>query len=95
MKKSVLNCCLAFSIIIKKIQGLSCDFGFLGFIRIIFYRQIMDRVYGSWDHGWLLVHSGLVTMGRHDRSGAQKIVVIARREREEVIGVLTNGATWR
>jgi hypothetical protein len=55
----------------------------------------MDRVYRSWDHGWLLVHSGLVTMGRHDRSGAQKIVVIARREREEVIGVLTNGATWR
>jgi hypothetical protein len=42
----------------------------------------MDRVYGSWDHGWLLVHSGLVTMGRHDRSGAQKIVVIAQRERE-------------
>jgi hypothetical protein len=28
-------------------------------------------------------------------SGAQKVVVIAQREREEDVGVLTNGATWR
>jgi hypothetical protein len=46
----------------------------------------MDQVYESPNHEWLLVHSGLVTMGRHGRSGARDIVVIAQREREiEVI----------
>jgi hypothetical protein len=36
-------------------------------------------------------------MGQCGRSGAQEVVVIARgeREREEVIRVLTNGATCR
>jgi hypothetical protein len=42
----------------------------------------MDRVYESRDHGWLSIHGGLVTIGRHGRSGAQKVVVIARRGRE-------------
>jgi hypothetical protein len=59
----------------------------------------MNRVYGSRDHDWLLVHGGLATMGRRGCSRAQEVVVIARRERErereEVVGVLTNGATWR
>jgi hypothetical protein len=36
-------------------------------------------------------------MGRHDRSEAQEVVMIAQRERErereEVIGVLTDGTT--
>jgi hypothetical protein len=57
----------------------------------------MDQVDGSQDHSWLLVHGGLVTMGQRDRSGARKVIMIAQREREreEVIEVLTNGATWR
>jgi hypothetical protein len=29
------------------------------------------------------------------RSGAWEVVMIARREREKVIGVLTNDSTWR
>jgi hypothetical protein len=36
-----------------------------------------------------------MTMERRGRSAARDVVVIARREREEVIGVLTNDATWR
>jgi hypothetical protein len=36
-----------------------------------------------------------VTMGQRGRSGAREVVVIARREREEVVGVLTNDAKWR
>jgi hypothetical protein len=55
----------------------------------------MDRVYGSRDHGWLSIHGGLMTMGRCSRSGARVVVVVAQREREEVLGVLTNGTTWR
>jgi hypothetical protein len=55
----------------------------------------MNRVYGSQDHGWLSVHGGLMTMGRRDSSRAQEVVVIAQREREEVVGVLTNDITWR
>jgi hypothetical protein len=59
----------------------------------------MDQVYVSRDHDWLSVYGGLATMGRRGRSGTPEIVVIAWREREEeedeVIGVLTNGATWR
>jgi hypothetical protein len=46
----------------------------------------MDRVYGSRGHDWLLVHGGLTTLGRPGRSGAQEVVAIARREREEVVG---------
>jgi hypothetical protein len=42
----------------------------------------MNRVYGSRDHDWLLVHGGLATMGRRGCSRAQEVVVIARRERE-------------
>jgi hypothetical protein len=44
----------------------------------------MDQVYGSRDHGWLLVHDGLTTVGqcRHSRA-------------REVIRVLTNGTTYR
>jgi hypothetical protein len=57
--------------------------------------KIMGRVYGSRDHGWLSVHGGLATMGRSGCSGAWEVIVIARREREEFIGVLTNDATWR
>jgi hypothetical protein len=42
----------------------------------------MDWVFGSRDHGWLLVHDGLATMERRDRSRAREVVVKARRERE-------------
>jgi hypothetical protein len=42
----------------------------------------MDRGYGSQEHGWLLVHGGLATMGRRGRSGAREVVVIAQRKRE-------------
>jgi hypothetical protein len=44
----------------------------------------MDWVYESWDHDWLSVHGGLVTMERHGRSGAREVVVIARRKRERM-----------
>jgi hypothetical protein len=51
--------------------------------------KVMGWVYVSRDHGWLLVHGGLVTIrgfgGHHDSS---------KRERE-VGGVLTNDATLR
>jgi hypothetical protein len=54
----------------------------------------MDQVYESPNHEWLLVHSGLVTMGRHGRSGARDIVVIAQRERDRGDRrVLINDAT--
>jgi hypothetical protein len=42
-----------------------------------------------------------MAMGRHSHSGAREVVVIAQREiereekEEEVIGILTNGATLR
>jgi hypothetical protein len=49
---------------------------------LFFIGKVMDRVYGSQDHGWLSVHCGLTTMGRRDRSGAWEIIVIAQRERE-------------
>jgi hypothetical protein len=57
----------------------------------------MDRVYGSRDHDCLSVRGGLATMGQGGCSRAQKVVVIAEREREreEVVRVLTNDATWR
>jgi hypothetical protein len=57
----------------------------------------MARVYGSRDHGWLSIHGGLTTMGRCSHFEAREVIVIARREREreEVIRVLTNVATWR
>jgi hypothetical protein len=56
--------------------------------------KIMDQVYGSPNHEWLSVHSGLVTMGRHGRSGARDIVVIAQRERDRGDRrVLINDAT--
>jgi hypothetical protein len=55
----------------------------------------MDQVYGSRDLDWLSAHGGLTTLGRPGHSGAQKVIMIARREREEVIRVLTIGTTWR
>jgi hypothetical protein len=58
-----------------------------------YIEKVMDQVYGSRDHGCLSVHGGLATMGWRDCSRAQEVVVIAQREREEVIGVLTNDAT--
>jgi hypothetical protein len=57
--------------------------------------NVMDRIYGSWDHSWLLVHGELTTMGRCGRFEAREAIVIARSEREEVIDILTNGTTWR
>jgi hypothetical protein len=48
----------------------------------------MDRVYESRDHSWLSVHGELMTMGRHGRSEAREVIVIAQREREEVVRVL-------
>jgi hypothetical protein len=54
----------------------------------------MDRFYGSRLHGWLLIHGGLATMRRHGHSVAWEVVVIAQRERGEVVGVLTIGASW-
>jgi hypothetical protein len=57
--------------------------------------NVMDRIYGSWDHGWLLVHGELTTMGRCGRSEAREVIVIAQSEREEVIDILTNDTTWR
>jgi hypothetical protein len=55
----------------------------------------MDRVYGSWDHGWLLVHGGLTSMGQRGHPVDREVVVIAWKEGEEIVGVLTIDATWR
>jgi hypothetical protein len=60
-----------------------------------FIEKIIDRVYESWDHVWLSVHGGLSTMERRGHSRALEVVVIAWREREEIVEVLTNDATWR
>jgi hypothetical protein len=57
---------------------------------LLFIGKVIDRVYGSWDNGKLLVHGGLTTMGQRGRFGARKVIEIARREREEVIRVPTN-----
>jgi hypothetical protein len=80
--------------VILTILGISQNYFFIG--------KVIDRFYGSRDHGWLSIHGGLVTMGRRDCSGAREVIVIAQRERErereeeeEVVRVLTNGATWR
>jgi hypothetical protein len=48
--------------------------------------KVMDQIYRSRDHGWLLVHGGLATMERRDRSGAWEVIVIAWRERERKRG---------
>jgi hypothetical protein len=42
----------------------------------------MDQVYGSRDLDWLSAHGGLTTLGQPGHSGAQKVIMIARRERE-------------
>jgi hypothetical protein len=55
----------------------------------------MDRVYGSWNHSWLLVHGRLTTIGQRSHSIAREVVVIAWKKREEVVGILTIDATWR
>jgi hypothetical protein len=57
--------------------------------------KVMDQVYGSPDHDWLSVDGGFAAMGRRGRFGAWEVVVIAQREREVIVGVLTNSATWR
>jgi hypothetical protein len=86
----------AVSRFIKKIQVLSCDFGiFLNFSELFCIEKVMDRVYGSWDRSWLSVHGGLTSMGQRGRFVAQEVIVIAQRERKDVVGVLTNDATWR
>jgi hypothetical protein len=36
--------------------------------------KVMDRVYGSCDHGWLSVDGGLTTMGWRNRSDAREVV---------------------
>jgi hypothetical protein len=72
----------AISGFIKKIQELSCNFAiFWDFSELFFIGKIMNRVYGSRDHGWLLVHGGLVTMRRRDRSRAREVVKVSKRER--------------
>jgi hypothetical protein len=55
----------------------------------------MDEIYGSRDFCCLSIHGGLMTIGQRGRSGGWEVVMIARREREEVVGVVTNSATWR
>jgi hypothetical protein len=62
-----------------------------GFLTILVFSRVpyncfrigkfIDQVYGSRDHGWLSVHSGLTTMGRRSHSGAQEVIAIAQRER--------------
>jgi hypothetical protein len=80
---------------IKKSKDISAILElFWNFSELFFIGKVIDQVYGSLDHDWLSVHGGLVTLGHHDHSRAQDVVVIARRERErerEVVGVLTNG----
>jgi hypothetical protein len=68
---------------IKKSKDISAILElFWIFSELFFIGKVIDRVYGSLDHDWLSVHGGLVTLGHHDHSMAQDVVVIARRERE-------------
>jgi hypothetical protein len=39
--------------------------------------KVMDWIYGSRDHDWVLVYGGLVTMGWRSCFGAREVVVIA------------------
>jgi hypothetical protein len=79
-----------------KNHRLSCDFGILwDFSKLFFIGNVMDRVYVSWSHSSLSVHRGLTTLGWRGRSEAREVIVTARRERKEVVRVLTNGAIWR
>jgi hypothetical protein len=81
---------------IKKYNGFASILAFSRISRNCYcIGKVMDRVYESWDHDWLSVHGGLATMGQRGRSRAREVIVIAWREREEVIRVITNGVTWR
>jgi hypothetical protein len=83
---------------IKKSKSFLVILAFSGISQNCFFiEKVMHQVYGSRDHGCLSVHGGPATMGRRDRSGAREVIVVAQREREreEVVGVLTNDATWR
>jgi hypothetical protein len=61
---------------IKKSKGFAVILVFfLIFLELFFIGKVMDRVYGSRDHGWFSVHDGLTE--------------------REVVGVPTNGTTWR
>jgi hypothetical protein len=80
----------AVSKFIKIIQGFPVILAFFGISQNCFcIEKVMDQIYGSRYHGWLSIHGGLVTMGQHDRFGAWEAVVIARREKEKIVGVLT------
>jgi hypothetical protein len=52
--------------------------------------KVIDQVYGSRDHDWLSVHGTMRVLW-----GSEGHRDSLEREREEVIRVLTNSATWR
>jgi hypothetical protein len=54
---------------------------FTGISQNFFIGKVMDRVYGSQDHDWLLVYNGLMSMGWRGRFRAREVVMVARRER--------------
>jgi hypothetical protein len=85
--------------LLKKSKGLHAILAFSMISQNCFcIGKVIDWVYGSQDHGWLSVHGGLTTMRWRGHSRTRDIIMIAQREREreeEVVGVLTNDATWR
>jgi hypothetical protein len=69
--------------LLKKFKGFLMILAFSEISQNCFFiGKVMDQVYGSRDHGCLSVHSGLATMGQHDRSKAREVVMIAQKERE-------------
>jgi hypothetical protein len=68
---------------------------FLGFLGIFLYRK--KSWIGYVDHGRLSVHGGFTTMARARPlrgSGGHRDSSKREREREDIVGVLTNVASW-
>jgi hypothetical protein len=68
---------------IKKSKGFPAILIFLGISQNCFcIGKVMNQVYKSQDHGWLLVHGGLTTMRQRGRYRARKVIVTTQKERE-------------
>jgi hypothetical protein len=84
-------------LIYKKIHGLSCDFDiFYDFSELFLYKKshgsslLITRPQLALDPWW--THDNGVARPLQGSGGCRDS---SEREREEVVGVLTNGATWR
>jgi hypothetical protein len=68
--------------LLKNLRTFLRFWHFLVFLRIVFIEKVIDRIYGSRDHGWLSIYGGLTTIWQCGRSKAQEVIVTAQRERE-------------